>query len=50
MKPSPQTATLYQCTMPKKWLIALITRLLKLSTTKEVAFLGMILKAKMNNN
>jgi hypothetical protein len=36
--------------MPKKWLVALIARLLKLLAANEVASLGMISKAKMNNN
>jgi hypothetical protein len=36
--------------MPKKWLVALIKRLLKPSATNEVASLGMISKAKVNNN
>jgi hypothetical protein len=36
--------------MPKKWLVALITRLLKPSTTNDVTSLGMILETKVNNN
>jgi hypothetical protein len=36
--------------MPKKWLVALIGRLLKLSVANEVTSLGMISKTNMKNN